>query len=254
MSKSNRSTEDGTDPIEFIFSQPIRDNVADNISGQAGQVAVKFYRDDAVELEKYVQNAKELIPGVPWASGLALVRAGNVPQIAVELDRSSHARFGIDIADLQDEVETATAGHTASEIWDGEKRFDVTVRLPRITREALYAIRAVRIPTPDGTIVPLAALADVHLTSGRAAITREGGKRYLGVHMNLRGSDLGSFAAVAKLKVHPDIHLPKGHSTERGAEFENQERAMARLRLVVPLAPMITFILPSSAFRTRRRR
>ncbi|HMA91106.1 MAG TPA: CusA/CzcA family heavy metal efflux RND transporter [Polyangiaceae bacterium] len=234
--------------IEFNFSQPIRDNVADNISGQPGQIALKIYGDDVNELERLGQEAKGLIASVPGASEVALVRAGNVPQVAVELDRTSLARFGLDVSDLQDEVETAMAGHVASEIWEGEKRFDVTVRLPRITREDLFAIRAVRIPTPDGTVVPLAALADVHLTSGRAAITREGGRRYLGVRLNVRGRDLGSFVAEARQKVNAGIRLPAGYRTEWGGEFENQERAMARLRLVVPLALILTFILLFSAF------
>lgn len=234
--------------IEFNFSQPIRDNVADNISGQPGQIALKIYGDDVNQLEELGQQAKAIIAAVPGASEVALVRAGRVPQIAVELDRAALARFGLDTADLQDEVETAMAGHVASELWDGEKRFDVTVRLPRVTREDVYAIRSVRIPTPDGTIVPLAALADVHLTSGRAAITREGGKRYLGVRMNVRGRDLGSFVAEARAKVGLGVRLRDGYTTEWGGEFENQERAMARLRLVVPLALALTFILLFSAF------
>jgi cobalt-zinc-cadmium resistance protein CzcA len=234
--------------IEFNFSQPIRDNVADNISGQPGQIALKIFGDDVNELERLGQAAKDLIAAVPGASEVALVRAGNVPQVAVDLDRASLARFGLDVSDLQDEIETAMAGHTASEIWEGEKRFDVTVRLPRVTREDVYAIRAVRIPTPGGTTVPLAALADVRLTSGRAAITREGGRRYLGVRMNVRGRDLGTFVAEARQKVQASVRLPDGYSTEWGGEFENQERAMARLRLVVPLALVITFILLFSAF------
>jgi heavy metal efflux system protein len=234
--------------IEFNFSQPISDNVADNISGQPGQVALKFYGDDVRQLERFAQKAKTLISTIPGASEVALVRAGNVPQIAVDVDRSALARFGLDVADLQDEVETAMAGHVASEIWEGEKRFDVTVRLPRVTREDIYSIRGVRVPTPDGTSVPLAALADVHLTSGRAAITREGGRRYLGVRMNVRGRDLGSFVTEARARVKREIQLPDGYDSEWGGEFENQARAMARLRLVVPLALVITFILLFSAF------
>jgi heavy metal efflux system protein len=234
--------------IEYNFSQPIRDNVADNISGQPGQIALKIYGDDVTQLEGLAHTAKSAVAMVRGASEVALVRAGFVPQIAVDLDRGALARFGVDVSDLQDEVETAMAGHTASEIWEGEKRFDVTVRLPRLTREDIYAIRAIRISTPDGTVVPLAALADIHLTSGRAAITREGGRRYLGVRMNVRGRDLGTFVAEARQKVKDAIRLPPGYTTEWGGEFENQERAMARLRLVVPLALIITFILLFSAF------
>jgi cobalt-zinc-cadmium resistance protein CzcA len=234
--------------IEYNFSQPIRDNVADNISGQPGQIALKIYGDDVTKLEEMAQRAKAVIAAVPGASEVALVRAGTVPQVAVDLDRAALARYGVDVTDLQDELETAMAGHTASEIWEGEKRFDVTVRLPRVTREDIYAIRAIRIRTPDGAVVPLAALANVQLASGRAAITREGGRRYLGVRMNVRGRDLGSFVNEARQKVQAAVPIPGGYNTEWGGEFENQERAMARLRLVVPLALVITFILLFSAF------
>ncbi|HEY5955387.1 MAG TPA: CusA/CzcA family heavy metal efflux RND transporter, partial [Polyangiaceae bacterium] len=234
--------------IEYNFSQPIRDNVADNISGQPGQIALKIYGDDVGKLEEMAAQAKAIIAAVPGASEVALVRAGTVPQVAVDLDRGALARYGVDVTDLQDELETAMAGHTASEIWEGEKRFDVTVRLPRVTREDIYAIRAIRIRTPDGSVVPLAALANVQLASGRAAITREGGRRYLGVRMNVRGRDLGSFVNEARQKVQAAVAIPGGYSTEWGGEFENQERAMARLRLVVPLALIITFILLFSAF------
>jgi cobalt-zinc-cadmium resistance protein CzcA len=234
--------------IEFNFSQPIRDNVADNISGQPGQIALKIFGDDLAELERLGQRAKDVIAKVPGASEVALVRAGNVPQVAIDLDRSALARFGMDVSDLQDEVETAMAGHAASEIWEGEKRFDVTVRLPRVTREDLYSIRGLRIPTPEHTIVPLSTLANVHLTSGRAAITREGGRRYLGVRMNVRGRDLGTFVAEARSKVDATLRLPPSYRSEWGGEFENQERAMARLTLVVPLALVLTFILLFSAF------
>lgn len=234
--------------IEYNFSQPIRDNVADNISGQPGQIAVKIYGDDLTKLQTFAQTAKQTIEHIAGASEVALVRAGYVPQIGVDIDRSALARFGLDVDDLQDQVETAMAGHVASEVWEGEKRFDVTVRLPRSTREDLFAIRGVRIPTPDNSVVPLSALADVHLTSGRAAITRENGRRYLGVRLNIRGRDLGSFVDEARDKVRKAVALPEGYSTEWGGEFENQERAMARLKVVVPVALVITFILLFSAF------
>jgi cobalt-zinc-cadmium resistance protein CzcA len=234
--------------IEYNFSQPIRDNVAENISGQPGQIALKIFGDDLPQLQTLAQQARQVISHVPGATEVALVRAGYVPQIGVNLDRAALARFGLDVSDLQEHIETAMAGHTASEIWEGEKRFDVTVRLPRVTREDIYAIRAIRIPTPDNHVVPLAALADIQLASGRAAITRENGKRYLGVRLNIRGRDLGSFVAEARTKIDHALSLPAGYTTEWGGEFENQERAMARLRIVVPLALLITFILLFSAF------
>jgi len=139
-------------------------------------------------------------------------------------------------------------GHVASELWEGEKRFDVTVRLPVSTREDVGAIRNVMIPLKDGSLIPLSAVADVTMGVGRAAITRENGRRYVGVRMNVRNRDLGSFVAEARGKVQAAAPLPPGYEMTWGGEFENQERAMARLRLVIPLALVITFILLFSAF------
>jgi len=139
-------------------------------------------------------------------------------------------------------------GHTASEFWDGEKRFDVTVRLPTATREDIGAIRKIMLPLKDGTLLPLSAIADVSMSTGRAAITRENGSRYIGVRMNVRGRDLGSFVAEAQEKVAARVQIPPGYELTWGGEFENQQRAMARLRIVIPLALVITFLLLFSAF------
>src|SRR4029079_11860412 len=122
------------------------------------------------------------------------------------------------------------------EFWDGEKRFDVTVRLPTATREDIGAIRKIMLPLKDGTLLPLSAIAEVSMSTGRAAITRENGQRYIGVRMNVRGRDLGSFVAEAQQKVNGEVKLPPGYQMAWGGEFENQERAMKRLSLVIPLA------------------
>jgi cobalt-zinc-cadmium resistance protein CzcA len=139
-------------------------------------------------------------------------------------------------------------GHVASEIWDGERRFDVTVRLPAATREDVESIRRIMIPLKSGNLIPLASVADVSMGTGRAAITREDGRRYIGVRMNVRNRDLGSFVNDARARVAGAISLPPGYETTWGGEFENQERAMKRLAVVIPLALLITFLLLFSAF------
>jgi cobalt-zinc-cadmium resistance protein CzcA len=171
-----------------------------------------------------------------------------MPQIAVRLDRAALARYDLDLSEVQDYIETAMAGHAASELWEGEKRFDVTVRLPRTTREDVGSIRDIRLPLKDGALVPISAVADVRMGSGRAAITRENGRRYVGVRMNVRNRDMGSFVREARAKVTRAVPLPAGYEITWGGEFENQERAMARLRLVIPLALIITFLLLFSEF------
>jgi heavy metal efflux system protein len=234
--------------IEYNFSQPIRDNVAENISGQFGQVAVKLYGDDLDNLQKLAGQIQDAIAKVPGVADLGIVKASEQPAIAIRPNRDALARWDLDLGSLQTYVETALSGHAASEVWDHEKRFDVTVRLPVAARGSVDAIKALRVPLKDGTLVPVKALADVTIDSSRAAITRENGKRYVGIRMNVRNRDLGSFVAEARAKVDTAVQLPTGYDLSWGGEFENQERAMRRLTLVLPLSILLTFLLLFSAF------
>jgi heavy metal efflux system protein len=234
--------------IEYNFSQPIRDNVNENISGQFGQIAVKIYGEDLDALQAAAQKTQDTIATVAGAADLGIVKSGETPQIAVRLDREALARYDLDLGDVQDYIETAMAGHVASQLWDGEKRFEVTVRLPQATRGDAASIRSIRLPLKDGALVPVSAVADVRMGTGRAAITRESGRRYVGVRMNVRNRDMGSFVKEAREKVAAAVPLPPGYEITWGGEFENQERAMARLELVIPLALLLTFLLLFSQF------
>jgi cobalt-zinc-cadmium resistance protein CzcA len=234
--------------IDYNFSQPIRDNVAENISGQFGQIALKIYGDDLDQLQLAAEKADTVISRIPGAADVGVVKAGETPQLAVRIDRRALSRFDLDLGDVQNYIETAMGGHVASEIWDGERRFDVTVRLPPSTRDDLRSISRMMLPLKDGSLIPLSAVAEVGMGTGRAAITRENGQRYVGVRMNVRNRDLGSFVAEAQQKVGAEVKLPVGYQMAWGGEFENQERAMKRLSLVIPLALLITLLLLFSAF------
>ncbi|HEV8548984.1 MAG TPA: CusA/CzcA family heavy metal efflux RND transporter, partial [Polyangiaceae bacterium] len=234
--------------IDYNFSQPIRDNVAENISGQFGQIALKIYGEDLEELQKAAEKADLTLSKIPGSADVGVVKAGETPQLAVHIDRAALARFDLDLGDVQNYVETAMGGHVASEIWDGERRFDVTVRLPPSSRADLGSIARIMLPLKDGALIPLSAIADVSMGTGRAAITRENGRRYVGVRMNVRNRDLGSFVAEAQQRVNEEVKMPEGYQMTWGGEFENQERAMQRLKLVIPLALVITFLLLFSAF------
>jgi cobalt-zinc-cadmium resistance protein CzcA len=238
--------------IESNFSQPIGDNVAENIAGQFGQIALKIYGEDLAELARAAEKAKSAIAGVPGVADLGIVKAGESPQIAVKLDRGALARFDLRLDNVQDYIETALAGHVVSELWEGEKRFDVTVRMPSATREDIDSIRELRLPLPGGQLVPLSAVATVEMSSGRAVVTRENGRRYVGIRMNVRNRDLGSFVAEARNRVERAVHVPEGYQVTWGGEFENQQRAMKKLLVVIPLALAITFLLLFSAFRSVR--
>ena len=236
--------------VEANFSQPIRDNVNENIAGQFGQIALKLYGDDLDALQQAAQAAEVAIARVPGVADLGIVKSGEMPQLAVRLDRAALARYDLDLADVQDYLETAMAGHVASEMWDGEKRFDVTVRLPAAARDDAGAVRNLLLPLKDGALVPVSAVADVRMDVGRAAITREAGRRYVGVRMNVRGRDMGSFVEEARDRVAAAVKLPAGYEMTWGGEFEDQQRAMARLRLVIPLSLLVTFLLLFAAFRS----
>ncbi|MFO0592094.1 MAG: CusA/CzcA family heavy metal efflux RND transporter [Polyangiaceae bacterium] len=234
--------------IEYNFSQPIRDNVNENISGQQGQIAVKVFGDDLEQLLAIANKAKEVIDTVPGSADVGIVKSSETPQLAVKINRKALARWNLSLQNVQNYIETAMGGHVASELWDGEKRFDVTVRLPVTTREDIQAIREVRIPLQDGSLIPLSAVAEVTMGTGRAAITRENGRRYVGIRMNVRNRDLGTFVKEAQDKVSAAIPLPPGYLMTWGGEFENQQRAMARLQVVLPATLLITFLLLYSAF------
>ncbi len=234
--------------LEANFSQPIRDNVNENIAGQFGQIALKIYGDDLDLLQKAAEKAEAVIATVPGAADLGIVKSGEMPQLSVRLDREALAQYDLDLADVQDYLETAMAGHVASELWEGEKRFDVTVRLPQTTREDAASIRRIMLPLKDGALIPVSAVADVRMSTGRAAITRESGRRYVGVRMNVRSRDMGSFVREAREKVAAGAPLPAGYEVDWGGEFENQQRAMSRLRLVIPLSLLLTFVLLFSEF------
>ena len=234
--------------VEVNFSQPIRDNVNENISGQVGQVAAKLYGDDLDVLQKQAERVKDVLAGVPGVADLAIVKSGEVPQIQVNPDRLALARYGMALGDFQHAFQTAVGGSPVADFWEGERRFDVVTRFPLGAREDVDELRQLRIPVTGGAAVPLDALAHVDLGYGRASISRENGRRYIGIRMNVRGRDLGGFVEEARARVSAQAPSPAGVTVEWGGEFENKERAMTRLELVVPVALVITLLLLFKAF------
>ncbi len=234
--------------IEINFSQPIRDNVAESISGQMGQIALKLYGEDLGQLQEQAEKVKNLIATVDGVADLGIVKSGEVPQIQVQPSRVALARYGMALGEFQDVFQLAVGGTTVSEYWEGERRFDVVMRLPLSSRDDIEKIRKLRIPVEGGVTVPLEGLAHVGLGFGRASIFRENGRRYIGVRMNVRGRDLGSFVEEAQQLVNSKAPMPLGTTAEWGGEFESKERAMHRLLTVVPVALLITLLLLFKAY------
>lgn len=234
--------------IEMNFSQPIRDNVNENISGQFGQIALKIYGDDLGQLQELAERATAAIADVPGVADLGIVKSSEVPQVRVEPDRRALGRYGLDMQDFQHILQAALGGQPVGVFWDGERRFDIVLRYPTAARDDIEKIRKLQVPVQGAIAVPLETLARVEVGLGRAAISRENGHRYIGIRMNVRGRDMGSFVNEARAKVGAAVPLPPGVTMEWGGEFESKERAMARLLLVVPVALLITLVLLFNAF------
>jgi len=233
---------------EVNFSQPIRDNVNENISGQFGQIALKIYGDDLHVLQDIAEHTRATIAGVPGVADLGIVKSSEIPQLQIEPDRAALGRYGLDMEDFQHAVQAALGGQPVGAFWDGERRFDVVLRYPSAARDDAEKIRKLQVPVQGGITVPLETLARVSIGLGRAAISRENGHRYIGIRMNVRGRDMGSFVDDARARVTEAVPLPPGVTMEWGGEFESKERAMARLELVVPVALLITLALLFNAF------
>jgi cobalt-zinc-cadmium resistance protein CzcA len=234
--------------IEVNFSQPIRDNVNENISGQFGQIALKIYGDDLRVLQDLAERIRGTISDVAGVADLGIVKSSEIPQLRVEPDRSALGRYGLDMEDFQGILQAALGGRPVGVFWDGERRFDIVIRYPAAARDEVEKIRKLQVPVQGGITVPLETLAHVDVGLGRAAISRENGHRYIGIRMNVRGRDMGSFVNEARAAVNEKVPLPPGVTMEWGGEFESKERAMARLELVVPVALLITLVLLFNAF------
>jgi cobalt-zinc-cadmium resistance protein CzcA len=235
--------------VESNFSQPIRDNVNENIAGQFGQIALKVYGDDLRVLQAYASKVKAIIAEVPGVADLGIVKSGEVPQIQLRPNREALARYGLDVGDFQHIFQAAVGGVEVATFWEAEVPRPVVLRFASGARNDIEKIRKLPIAVGGSVTVPLEALAHVDLGVGRASINRENGRRYIGIRMNIRDRDMGSFVAEAQQRVHDQAPLPGGVQAEWGGEFESKQRAMARLALVVPVALLITLGLLFNAFR-----
>ena len=236
--------------VEISFSQPIRDNVLESISQIDGQVVIKVFGEDGGVLRTNVQAVLRKIAGLPGVSRAFIDRAGEVPQSLVEIDRERAARYGLNVSDIQDVIETGLGGKAATELWEGEKHFGVVVRFSGRERQ-LDKLKDVLVDTPEGMHIPLGQVADFKLTSGAMNISREHGTRVVAIGVFIKGRDMGSVVADMQARVR-EIRLPPGYFVTWSGEFENQERAMKRLTLVVPVSVFLIFVLLFDAFKSLR--
>jgi len=233
--------------IEPAFSQPIRDNVLESISQIDGQIVIKVFGQDLPTLRDLAVKTLRAVRDVPGVTRAFVDRLGELPQILIQIDRAAAARYGLNVADIEDVVETALGGAAATQLWEGERRFGVVVRLKNPER-TLAKMENILVSTPSGAYVPLAQVAEFKTLGGAMNISRESGQRVLAVGIFIRDRDMGSVVADMKERVADQVKLPEGYTMQWSGEFENQERAMARLAIIVPLSVLLIFLLLFDAF------
>jgi cobalt-zinc-cadmium resistance protein CzcA len=241
---------DGLPGVEASFSQPIRDNVLESISQIDGQIVVKIFGDDANLLKTKIVELLRLISPIRGIARAYVDRAGRTPQLQVEVDRERAARYGLNVADIQDLIETALGGRPATQIWEGEKRFGVVVRLKEDERRNIDSLRGILLDAPDGTQVPLDQVAHISVQEGVMNISREAGRGLAAVGVFIKDRDMGSLVQEMQQVVQKNLKVPSGYTVTWGGEFENQQRAMSRLLLIVPVSVLLIFILLFEAFKS----
>ncbi|MHC3430927.1 efflux RND transporter permease subunit [Delftia lacustris] len=236
----------------YEFSQPIQLRFNELISGVRSDVAVKIFGDDMAVLEKSAQTVAGMLQQIAGASEVKVEQTTGLPMLTVQIDREKASRYGLNMGDVQDAISTAMGGTEAGTVFEGDKRFDIQVRLPDAVRNDLQALSRLPIALPrgaDGRIgfVPLSAVATFETAPGPNQVSREDGKRRIVVSANVRGRDIGSFVGEAQQKLQ-GLSLPPGYWTRWGGTFENLESATRRLQIVVPVALLMVFVLLFAMF------
>ncbi|SPE31274.1 Heavy metal efflux pump, cobalt-zinc-cadmium [Candidatus Sulfotelmatomonas gaucii] len=232
------------------FSQPIEDNVGETLTGTKGSLALKIFGDDLKMLEAKGEEVSTVMAGVPGLHDVKLLRDFGQPNLNLTIDRRQAARFGINVTDIQDAIQTAVGGNAVSQVLIGEQRYDVVVRYQAPYRNTAQAIENVRLVSPTGERVSLAQLCKVEVKDGAYDIYREGNSRYVAVTFNVRGRDLGTTVEEAIKGINEKVKLPPGYHIGWSGEYESQKRAEARLAVVVPLTILVIFIILYTMFRS----
>jgi len=236
----------------YAFSQPIQLRTDELISGVKADVAVKVFGEELETLDALGGRVASALRRIPGAEDVTLEQTSGLPTLEITLDRAAAARYGINAADVMDVVQTYIGGRAVGQVIEGDRRFDIVLKLPEAQRSDLAAISELRVAAPDGARIPMAQLAQVTVRPAPAQVSREHGRRRVVIQANVRGRDLGSFVAEAQAQMAKQVALPTGYYLEWGGQFENLQSARARLLVVVPLALALIFGLLFLAFGSLR--
>lgn len=236
----------------YEFSQPIQLRFNELISGVRSDVAVKIFGDDMEVLNKSAEEVSAMLQKIQGSSEVKVEQTTGLPMLTVNIDRQKAARYGLNVADIQDTVATAIGGREAGTMFEGDRRFDILVRLPEAQRNDLEGMKRLPIPLPRSAearinFIPLGEVATFELAPGPNQVSRENGKRRIVVSTNVRGRDVGSFVAEAEQGL-AQIKIPTGYWTSWGGTFENLQSATKRLQIVVPVSLLLVFVLLFAMF------
>ncbi|NBX00049.1 MAG: efflux RND transporter permease subunit [Methylophilaceae bacterium] len=237
--------------IPTNFSQVIQDSVEEALSGVKGEISVKIFGPDLNVLENEADQVVHVLNSIKGATDVAAIRISGNSELDITLDRTKLARYGMSVNEVNASVQTALAGTAASTFYDGDRRFDVSLRLNQEFRDGLDDIDElpVALPNKAGTI-PLSEISDITIKQGASRVAREGVSRIVAIKANLINRDQGSFVKEAMAKVKDQVKLPPGYTMTWGGQFENQQRSMKRLKVIVPLSLMLIFFVLFTAFRS----
>ena len=248
VEKMAKKLEENVPTAIFSFSQPIELRVSELISGVRSDVAIKLFGDDLDTLKQKADQIVRAVNKIPGAEDVKAEQVSGLPQLQIKPDRAAIARYGINVEDVNNLVESIVAGKPAGLVYEGEQRFDLVVRLTDATSKDIDTIKDLLVPAPKGVRVPLSQLADVSIVEGPAQISRDDTRRRIVVELNVRGRDIASFVKEAQAAIDKQVELPSGYYIRWGGQFENLERASARLLIVVPLALFLIFVLLFTMF------
>jgi cobalt-zinc-cadmium resistance protein CzcA len=238
--------------IDFNFSQNIQDNVEEAMSGVKGENSLKIFGDDINVLVEKAGQIKDIMAGVRGVADLGVFQETGQPQLLISIDRAASARYGLMAADLNAAVQAAIGGFAATQILEGDRRFDFVVRYQPEFRRTPETIRNILLPTPDGNRVPLSQVADVSLREGAFMIYRENGRRYIPVKFSVRGRDLAGTIQEVQARIAQKVHLPEGYHYEWAGEYDSLQKEQRRLIIIIPISLVIILGLLFTAFNSLR--
>ena len=234
------------------FSQVILDNVQEAISGYRGQIVVKISGPELKVLQEKADQVEHILKSTRGSTDVAAEQQAGLAQVVIDINRETIARYGIGISDVEDAIEVGMGGKAASTFLEGDRRFDIVVRLAEDARASVSSLENLIVPVPSGAHIPLAELADIKVDQGFSRISREQNKRRIAIKCNLIDRDMGGFVKEAMATTARELSLPQGYTLSWSGEFENQKRAMKRLEFIVPISLFLIFTLLFWAFKSMK--